>query len=100
MKFTLFERAEVECWGDGAKGVGHARSRVGMTRQGDVDAEESGQKVGAVFSGPWVGIPPSIGRYVGARAMSSAGIEVEALFWLLSCILSTRLATLVYIGNM
>ena len=38
-KYKLFGRAEVDFWGAGDEGAGHARAGVGMTTQGDVEAE-------------------------------------------------------------
>ena len=44
----FFKRSEVERWGDGEKEDGYGKSGVGMTRQGDIEAEEARQKFGAV----------------------------------------------------
>ena len=41
-KSKFIGREEVNCWGTGAKGAGHARAGVGMTGQGDIEAEEFG----------------------------------------------------------
>ena len=49
---------KVKCWGAGDKGAVHARSRVGMTRQGDAEVEEVGQKVGVGDAIPWMGRYP------------------------------------------
>ena len=91
----LFGREEVDCWGAGVEGVGHARAGLGLTRQGDVEVEEAGRKVRAGCAKPLVGIPPSDRCDVGARVMVSSRLELEACFWYQSCSLTTRLATLV-----
>ena len=57
----LFRRAEVDCWGSGAKGDRRARARVSMIVPGDIEAEEAGQKVGLGGAGPWVVVSPSSG---------------------------------------
>ena len=55
----MIGRAEVNCWGAGDEEAGHDRAGVGMTGQGDVGTEDSGQKVRERGAGPWVGISPS-----------------------------------------
>ena len=65
-------------WGSGSEGARHARARVGMTGQGDVEVEESRQKVNAGGFGPWLGMSPSSGCDFGSRVMVSSRLEVEA----------------------
>ena len=80
-KSMLFGRVEVKCWGNGYKGSGCARSRVGMTGWGDVEAEEVGQKVGAGSAGPLMRIFPSAVLDVGSRVTGSTGLEVKSGVW-------------------
>ena len=68
---------EVNCWGAGSEGAGHARARVGMIGQGYVEAEEAGKKVRPGNAGPWVGVSPSDGWDVGVRVMMSTGLKAE-----------------------
>ena len=69
---------EGKCSGNGAKGSGHARVGVGMTRRGDVEAREPGLRVGAGGDGPRLERSPSDGRDVGTRVMVFPGLEVKA----------------------
>ena len=72
---------EVNFWGAGAKGAGHARAKVSVIGQGDGEVEESGRKVREGGAGSWMGRSPSYRCYVGARVVGSIGLEVEVGFW-------------------
>ena len=65
----MFGRSEFNCWGDRAKGVGHARAGVGMTVQGDFEAEEYGQRVGKGGATPKMESATSSRCDVGERVM-------------------------------
>ena len=71
MNSTLFVRVEVKCWGSRVEGDRYARAGVSMNGQGDIEVEESGQKVGEEVAVPWLGIYPSIVCYAGVGVTSS-----------------------------
>ena len=76
--YTLFGRVEGKCWSAGAEGSGHDRVRVGMTGPGDVEARESGRRVGTGGDRPRLERSPSSGRDIGERVMGFSGIKAEA----------------------
>ena len=73
----MFRKVEVKCWGVGAEGARNARTVVGMTRQGGVEAGESRKRVGAEGARSWESRYPSDGCDVGMRVMGCAGLKVD-----------------------